>query len=307
MLRQLALLILAVFAGSVACQPKDPKGESPNEPKASEKGVPPNEPKGGEEREFEIAAGVKMKFCWIPAGKATLGSPQDEIARVSNEQEHDYETKGFWMGKYPVTQREWKAVIGTNPSSFQPGGYNKKELQKEGIQDSSQFPVEEVSWDTICKEGGFLEKMNKREGVTKVFGRAGKFVLPHENEWEYACRGGNGNKQPFYWGTELNGTQANCVGTEPYGTATKGPYLQRPTPVGSYAEKFPHPWGLCDMHGNVWQLCENSFEQDKKNICVLRGGGWYHSARDCRAAYRYTFLRDLGRNTHGFRLCYRLD
>ncbi len=72
----------------------------------------PKELKAADEQEFEIADGVKMKFCWVPAGKATLGSPNEEKDRYDDEKEHEYVTKGFWLGKYPVTQAEWKAVMG---------------------------------------------------------------------------------------------------------------------------------------------------------------------------------------------------
>jgi formylglycine-generating enzyme required for sulfatase activity len=259
--------------------------------------------KPGEVREFEIANGVKMEFCWIPAGKATLGSPKEEKERDSYELEHEYETKGFLLGKHPVTQAEWKAVMGDNPSWFQPEGSGKDKLQKDKILDTSRFPVEEVSWDD-CQE--FLVLVNKRVGAAKVFGQAGKFVLPHEDEWEYACRGGKGNKQAFYFGNELNGTQANCDGNFPYGRDKKGDYKERPTEVGSYAKEHPHPWGLCDMHGNVWQWCENLCEKSKGRR-ALRGGAWHLDPAYCRAAYRGMPSPADRLNVYGFRVCFRLD
>jgi formylglycine-generating enzyme required for sulfatase activity len=95
-----------------------------------------------------------------------------------------------------------------------------------------------------------LNVLGDREAV---FGHVDELVLPHEDAWEFACRGGLGNESAYYWGNKLNGTQANCDGNHPYGTTTTGAYLEGPTAVGEYAEKFPHPWGLCDMHGNVWE------------------------------------------------------
>jgi formylglycine-generating enzyme required for sulfatase activity len=263
---------------------------------------PEKELKGGEEREFEIADGVKMKFCWIPAGKATLGSPKEESDRP-DEVEHEYVTKGFWLGKYLVTQAEWKVVMGVNPSTFQPDGKGKDKLQNDKIQDTSRFPVEQVSWNECQK---FLEKMNKRNGAAKVFGKAGQFVLPHENEWEYACRGGKGNKQAFYFGNELNGTQANCKGTAPYGTDKKSDYKERTTEVGSYAKDWPHPWGLCDMNGNVWQWCENKYENTAFAL-VIRGGSWRNIASWCRSASRSRTAPTYRDNIIGFRVCFRLD
>jgi formylglycine-generating enzyme required for sulfatase activity len=162
--------------------------------------------------------------------------------------------------------------------------------------------VEQVSWDDCQK---FLEKLNKRTEVEKVFGKAGQFVLPHEDQWEYACRGGKGNKQAFYFGNELNGTQANCYGDFPYGTDKKGDYKARPTEVGSYAKDWPHPWGLCDMHGNVWQWCNTKYELSDERM--LRGGSWEISAGGCRSAYRFRRLPDYRNIFIGFRVCLPLE
>jgi len=262
----------------------------------------PKGPKAVDELEFEIADGVKMKFCWIPPGKATLGSPKEEKNHNDDEEEHEYVTKVFWLGKYPVTQAQWKAVMVDNPSFFQPDGAGKNELQKNKILDTSRFPVERVSWDDCQK---FLEKVNKRDGMEKVFGKAGQFVLPHEDQWEYACRGGIRNKQAFYFGHELNGTQANCNGNEPYGTDKKGDNKERTTEVGSYAKDWPHPWGLCDMHGNVWQWCDNKY--GKSNDRVLRGGSWFFNARFCRSAFRTRNSPINRSNINGFRVCLVLE
>ena len=218
------------------------------------------EPKPGEEREFEIAKGVKMRFCWVPAGKATLGSPAAEKGRYEDEKEHAFETKGFWLGKYEVTQGEYEGVTGTNPSKFK----------------GSKLPVESVSY-TDC------------EAFIKKCGLKG-LKLPHEDEWEYACRGGTVKKQAFYVGDELTVKQANFENAK-----------EQTTEVGSYEKEAPHPWKLCDMHGNVAEWCVNLYSIDS-SARVIRGGYWDGRARCCRSAYR-------GRNvpTHrdydlGFRL-----
>ncbi len=245
-------------------------------PKVDPRPVPmtaAGDPKGGDEKTFEIAKGVRMTFCWVPAGEAQLGSPkaeQDDLVKtyldgkrpewLDGETETargKFMTKGLWLGKYEVQQSEWEGVMGENPSKFK----------------GATLPVETVSWND-CKE--FIGKC----GVTGL-----TVKLPHEDEWEYACRGGKGNKQAFYWGNVLNGDKANHNGNHPYGTATKGDYKEKTTPVGTYKAQAPHPWGLCDMSGNVWEWCEN-LHTTTDSARVIRGGGWAFYARHCRSAVR---------------------
>jgi formylglycine-generating enzyme required for sulfatase activity len=276
-------------------------------------------PKPGEVRKFEIAPNVFMEFCYIPAGEGQLGSSkveQDYITKAfhdgdrpdylddeTEELRGKFKTKGFWLGKYTVTQWEWKSVMGNNPSWFQPDGKGKEQLQKDKILDTSRFPMEQVSWDDCQK---FMAMKNTQGGVVKVFGKAGRFALPHEDEWEYACRGGKGNKQAFYFGNELNGTQANCNGNYPYGTDKKATYKERTAEVGSYAKDWPHPWGLYDMQGNVWQWCENRYERSMTGR-VVRGGSWISRAKSCRLANRSGISPDGYFNDLGLRVCFRLD
>ena len=227
-------------------------------------------PKAGEERDFEIAKGVKMRFCWIPAGKATLGSPEKEPGRLDNEKEHEFSTDGFWLGKYEVTQAEYEAVMGKNPSRFQlpKPASGKFTMNQKG---SGRYPVERVSWYD-CQQ--FIKNCEVADH---------KLKLPHDDEWEYACRGGKGNQQPFYWGDESNGEQANNYGQKPYGTERKGPFKDATTPVGSYEKQAPHPWGLCDMLGNVAEWCDNA---ESLGFRMVRGGGWRHPGAFCRSASR---------------------
>jgi formylglycine-generating enzyme required for sulfatase activity len=277
------------------------------------------EPKPGDEVTVEIADGVKMVFCWIPPGEVKLGSQKEERAEVlklidKNDQtelkkrlESEAETvrgtfknRGFWLGKFPVTQREYESLIGINPSHFNP---EEAIIQKDGIRDTSHFPVDSVSWFD-CQR--FIKKLNSRDGALNAFGKRGKFVLPHEDQWEYACRGDLGNKRAFYWGDELNGNLANCAGTFPYGTEKKGPYLVRTSKVGAYASTAPHPWGLCDMSGNIYQWCENWYDAEHQHR-VQRGGSWLNSSHYCRSAYRYYYLPEYRYHHFGFRICFVLD
>ena len=256
--------------------------------------------KGGDEVSFEIADGVKMLFCWIPAGKATLGSPMTEKDRGFTESEHEFATDGFWLAKTECTQNEWESVMGSNPSFFCASGDGKAKVQ--GI-DTGNFPVERVSWDDTQL---FLKKLNARDGVAKAFGKSGAFKLPHEDQWEYACRGGKGNKQPFYWGDALNGDKANAKGDFPYGRETKGTNLERTTVVGSYATVAAHQWGLSDMSGNVWEWCDNSYGSEQTTR-MLRGGSWGSFAMFCRAANRRNNEPAFQFGGIGFRVCFSLD
>ncbi len=229
-------------------------------------------PVDGEEREINITSNTKMKFCWIPAGKAMLGSPENEKGRGYHEARHEFETNGFWMGKYPVTQAQWKSVMGNNPSIFE----------------GDNHPVEMVSWYD-CQD--FIKQCS-------VVGL--KPQLPHEDQWEYACRGGKGNKQAFYWGDTLNGDKANCDGTVPYGTDEQGIYLAKTTEVGSYEKAAPHPWNLCDMSGNVWEWCDNLYSN---GLCwMVRGGCFGNDSEYSRSSFRNWFFPTVRYGTLGFRL-----
>ena len=235
------------------------------------------------ERTITLPGGVELRLSFIPPGSFPMGSPKSEDQRNSNETRHRVTlTKGFWLGQTPVTQAQWRAVMGTEPSHFK----------------GDELPVEQVSWE------------DSQEFCTAVTERTGlEARLPSEAEWEYAARGGTAT--PYYWGGELNGTQANINGEHPYGTEEKGPYLKTTMVVGSYAGVSPHPWGLVDMIGNVLVWCGDWYDSypageavdpvgpESGSRRVRRGGGWYRGARNCRSACRSRHApddrsRDLG-------------
>ncbi len=246
-------------------------------------------PDAGKERIFEIADGIRMNFCWIPPGESQLGSSKEEqdylVSVIYNRRRSEwmeneaetvrgmYKTTGFWMGKYPVTQSQWKSVIGYNPSYFK----------------GDKLPVENVNWHDCYN---FIKKCD-------ISGL--KPQLPHEDQWEYACRGGKGNKQAFYWGNELNGDKANCAGVYPCGTDKKGAYLQKTSEVGSYEKIATHPWNLCDILGNVREWCDNLYASGHWGG-VVRGGSWFNFSWDCRSSYRHLFDKAFRSNRSGFRL-----
>jgi formylglycine-generating enzyme required for sulfatase activity len=151
----------------------------------------------------------------------------------------------------------------------------------------------------------FIDQLNARTNAVRMFSKSGRFVLPHEDEWEYACRGGKGNKQPFYFGTQINGLEANMKGTSPYGTMTKGPFLNHTSEVGNYFKVAPHPWGLCDMHGNVWEWCALT-TSNPMNVRVFRGGCYGDEGERCRAANRgFPETTTIKYMNIGFRVCFR--
>ncbi len=215
---------------------------------------------------------VKFEMMPIEAGSFVMGSPEDEDGRENDELLHRVTlTKDFYMGKYEVTQEQWEAVMGNNPSYFK----------------GAKRPVEQVSWNDAQE---FIKKLNAQDDVKR---NGMKFRLPTEAEWEYACRAGT--TTAYSWGNTLNGDKANCNGNYPCGTELKGTYLKRTTDVGSYA---PNAWGLYDMHGNVYEWCEdwygsydNGAVTDPKgapsgSYRVLRGGSWSNLAWSCRSADR---------------------
>ncbi|MBF0284935.1 MAG: SUMF1/EgtB/PvdO family nonheme iron enzyme [Magnetococcales bacterium] len=229
-----------------------------------------------------------MEFIKIPGGRFLMGSPDSEAERNEDEgPQHWVELDGFWMGKYPVTQAEWEA-LGMKNESKSKGKRN---------------PVETVSWHQARE---FIDKLNERTPEV--------FALPSEAQWEYVCRAGTAT--PFSFGETISTDQANYDGNYVYGKGTKGIYREKTTPVGMFP---PNPWGLCDMHGNVWEWCEDWYDAafygrpeavERNPLCknsangdrVLRGGSWSIDPRGLRSAQRFWNRPDYRVNWVGFRL-----
>jgi formylglycine-generating enzyme required for sulfatase activity len=254
---------------------------------------------------LDLGGGVKMEFVRIPKGKFTMGSPEGEKDRDDDEARHEVEiTRDFYLGKYEVTQEQYKRVMGENPSYFAAGGSGEDKVS--GL-DTRRFPVENVSWENAVR---FCDKLGEKDRQGR------KFRLPSEAEWEYACRAGT--TTPFHFGGALNGDKANCEGDFPYGTEEKGRYLKRTCRVGSYAA---NAFGLYDMHGNVGEWCQDWYgpyvglglrdplrtEKASENGRVLRGGSWWNQPRDCRAAGRDKVAPSYSHGSLGFRVAFRLD
>ena len=234
----------------------------------------------GERRTFN-----GIEFVWIPPGTFMMGSPSDEEGRQEDETQHRVTiSRGFWLGRYEVTQAQWKRVMGSNPSKFV----------------GDDMPVETVSWNDC---NAFMQGINGSGDAP--------YRLPTEAEWEYACRGGTSTPFGIGSGTSLSSNDANFDGKHPYGGAQKGVYLEKTTPVGSYSS---NSWGLHDMHGNVWEWCADRYSPyagasatdpagpSTGKRRVLRGGSWFNSANYCRAANRDGLTPDVRISSLGFRV-----
>jgi sulfatase modifying factor 1 len=234
------------------------------------------------EDDFGIFVGFRVEkvgflFRWIPPGRFLMGSPENEEGRWGLEGPvHEVVIRaGFWLGTTPVTQAQWKGVMCTKPSYFK----------------GEDRPVEEVSWDEAVEMTARLAGQ-----IPGIYSR-----LPTEAEWEYACRAGTETRWSFGEDEAALEQHAwydkNCDG--------------QTHPVGL---KRPNGWGLKDMHGGVWEWCQDWFGPypgesvlnptgpENGSNRVIRGGSWGYSARDCRSAYRSGYdPGGRGRNL-GFRL-----
>lgn len=231
----------------------------------------------------------------IPGGEFLMGTEDEEIERLNQKYkvdlfnrekpQHKVTIQPFYMGKYQVTQAQWQAVMGNNPSRFK---------------DDPQNPVERVSWNGAQE---FCKKLSAKTGK--------KYRLPSEAEWEYACRAGT--TTPFHFGETITGELANYVANKTFGEEAPRKFRGKTTPVGSF---LPNAFGLNDMHGNVWEWCEDGWHEDyseapvddsvwltNKDIKkIVRGGTCFHISWFCRSAYRSLGFPDDGSITYGFRL-----
>lgn len=231
---------------------------------------------------------VRHAFRWIQPGTFMMGSPETEQGRYDDEVLHEVTlSKGFWMAETTVTQALWQAVMGANPSHF----------------NGDNLPVEQVSWDDTQ---AFITKFNQVHPDLNV-------CLPTEAQWEYACRAGT--TTPFNFGNELTLEQVNYCGNWDSWDFAKGA-KQQTTDVASYPS---NTWGLYDMHGNVWEWCQDVWQEklsaalitDPEDVAggdqidirrVVRGGSWNNFGRGCRSTFRGRNVPAGRSDDVGFRL-----
>ena len=239
---------------------------------------------------------VGLDMILVPGGTFTMGSPKDEPKRQDNEgPQHEVKVQDFLLGRYPVTQTQWRAVAAL------------EQVERELKADPSEFkgddrPVELVSWEDVQE---FCARLSREMGRG--------YRSPSEAEWEYACRAGT--KTPFYYGKTLVDDLANYRATFTYDGGPKGKYRKETTPVGSFpANEF----GLCDMHGNVLEWCQDRYHDsykgapvdgtaweegdNSKQLRILRGGSWIDGPWSCRSAFRYWGSPSNRRSFIGFRV-----
>ncbi len=224
----------------------------------------------------DLGNNITLDMVQIPGGSFMMGSPASEKGRSQDESpQHQVNVPGFSMGKFVVTQEQYQQIMGNNPSSFS----------------GAKRPVEQVSWNNAVE---FCQKLSQKTGR--------EYRLPSEAEWEYACRGGT--TTPFHFGETITTELANYKGTYTYASEPKGKNLGQTTEVGSFP---PNSFGLYDMHGNVWEWCQDdwhdnyanapkdgsSWTSQSGNIKVLRGGSWILNPLLCRSASRFNYDWDV--------------
>ncbi len=253
----------------------------------------------------DLGNGIELEMVLIPGGSFMMGSPEDELERRESESpQHRVNIKPFCMGKYPVTQAQWKAVAAL------------KQVNRELKPEPSSFkgdkrPVEQVSWYDAVEFCSRLSVHTKRQ-----------YRLPSEAEWEYACRAGT--TTPFHFGETITTDLANYQGTDneeykwsgSYGRGPKGIYRKETTVVGSFG--VANAFGLYDMHGNVWEWCADHWHDNYEGAPedggawidsdsdihsrLLRGGSWSFYPDICRSASRSLYYPDDRSNDFGFRV-----
>ena len=262
-------------------------------------------PGKAEYRVEDLENGIHLELVAIPGGTFQMGSPDTEEGREGTESpQHRVTVPSFLMGKYPITQAQWKAVaafpkadrdLNPDPSNFK----------------GSNRPVEQVSWNDAME---FCARLSKKTGHN--------YRLPSEAEWEYACRAGTAT--PFHFGETITTDLANYRGTDweyqgttypgSYGVGLKGEYREKTTEVGSFP---PNGFGLYDMHGNVWEWCLDHWHENYEGAPrdgsawvtggdsdkrLLRGGSWPFDPWNCRSALRNRLNPGLRYYYFGFRV-----
>lgn len=232
----------------------------------------------------DLGNGITLEMIVIPGGNFHMGSTPQH-GNLEERPRHLVTIKAFMMGKFLVTQGQWKAIMGKLPSCrFK----------------SDDLPIEQISWHDAVK---FCQKLSQKTGRT--------YSIPSETQWEYACRAGTDT--PFSFGETLTTDLANYCGEHVYRSEPAGLYRHVTTEGGTFP---PNAFGLYDMHGNMWEWCkdswmedysstprdENAYEDHRNEFRVARGGSWHEPGANCRSAARVQFPASEGDDFIGFRV-----
>ena len=249
--------------------------------------------------EERLGNALSLEMVAIPAGRFVMGSPEDEPERSSQESpQHEVQVNDFYMGRYPVTQAQWRFVAAL------------PQVERKLSLDPSRFkgktrPVEQISWFDAVE---FCARLGECTGLN--------YCLPTEAEWEYACRAGT--TTPFHFGETISPDLANYHGSETYKKGPKGEYRQETTPINHF--RIANAFGLCDMHGNVLEWCQdywhgnyegaptdgNAWLNENENAKhIVRGGSWSNVPWYCRSAYYFSYSPDVTYPDLGFRVVCR--
>ncbi|MEB3359181.1 MAG: formylglycine-generating enzyme family protein, partial [Synechococcales bacterium] len=245
-----------------------------------------------------LPKGIVLEMVLIPEGSFLMGSPEDEPERNADREspQHEVTLEPFFMGRYPVTQAQWKAVAKL-PQVWQPLNSNPSHFK------SADRPVERVCWHDAVEFCARLSDYTGRE-----------YRLPTEAEWEYACRAGT--MTPFHFGDTISSDLANYRGINTYADGPDGEYKEKTTLVTQF--DGANTFGLSDMHGNVWEWCQDHWHENYNGAPtsgiawieggdsskrIVRGGCWHYPPTLCRSACRSSLDVDGRSLFFGFRVC----
>ena len=254
-------------------------------------------PRGYVESLLEVGDAIPLHMVLISRGSFLMGSPEDEPEREEREgPQHEVTVPAFFMGRYPVTQAQWRAVVAM------PEVHRRLELAHPSQFNGDNHPVEQVSWHDAVEFCDRLTQHTQRP-----------YRLPTEAEWEYACRAGT--QSPFYFGGTVTSEVANYDANYTYADGPKGRYPAQTTAVDHYG--VANAFGLSDMHGNVWEWCQDYWHKNyagapsdgsawmtngDSTMRILRGGSWYNAPSYFRSAKRLKMVPEYRYQDIGFRV-----
>lgn len=248
----------------------------------------------------DLGDGNSLEMIYLPEGTFMMGSTCGESgSQVCEQPQHSVTLGGFFLGKFPITQKQWE-IVAQYPK------VNRDLLLEPSSFKGSDRPVESVSWEDAVEFCDRLTQYTQRP-----------YQLPSEAQWEYACRGGS--TTPFCFGPTLTGDLANYMAKRLYAGESSSIYRQETTSVSAF---YPNEFGLYDLHGNVWEWCADAWYSNYENASssgqplsssqqetrrVLRGGSWDEDAYHCRCASRYAYHpQGVGVSQIGFRVLINL-